>query len=62
MQLRWEMHNIFNRANFDDTDGNLTYGVVQVNLTGGLYRSGAIPCTGGRSADQKLFRYADYIS
>jgi hypothetical protein len=31
IQLRWEVFNIFNRANFDDIDGSLTYGVVQVN-------------------------------
>jgi len=31
IQLRWEVFNIFNRANFDDIDGSLTFGVVQVN-------------------------------
>ena len=31
IQLRWELFNIFNRANFDDIDGALTYAVVQIN-------------------------------
>ena len=30
IQLRWEIYNIFNRANFRDIDGTLTYGLVQV--------------------------------
>lgn len=34
IQLRWEMYNIFNRANFEDFDGSLTFGVVQVNPGG----------------------------
>jgi hypothetical protein len=31
VQLRWEMYNIFNRANFDDIDGAMVFGLVQVN-------------------------------
>lgn len=31
VQLRWEVFNIFNRANFDDIDGSMTFGIVQVN-------------------------------
>jgi len=31
VQFRWEMYNIFNRANFDDIDGAMTFGLVQVN-------------------------------
>jgi len=31
VQLRWEIYNIFNRANFDDIDGTLTYGLVVNN-------------------------------
>jgi hypothetical protein len=31
VQLRWEMYNIFNRANFDDIDGAMIFGLVQVN-------------------------------
>jgi hypothetical protein len=31
IQLRWEVYNVFNRANFRDIDAQLTYGVVQVN-------------------------------
>ncbi|HYJ89834.1 MAG TPA: hypothetical protein VEV84_00875, partial [Pyrinomonadaceae bacterium] len=34
VQLRWEMYNIFNRPNYDDIDGTLTFGVVQVNPGG----------------------------
>jgi outer membrane receptor protein involved in Fe transport len=34
VQLRWEMYNIFNRANFDDIDGSMTFAVVQVNPGG----------------------------
>ena len=30
VQFRWEMYNIFNRANFRDIDGTLTYGLVSV--------------------------------
>jgi hypothetical protein len=35
VQLRWEMYNIFNRANFDDIDGAMTFGIAQVNPGGG---------------------------
>ncbi len=35
VQLRWEMYNVFNRANFRDIDGAMTFGVVQVNPGGG---------------------------
>jgi hypothetical protein len=45
VQLRWEMYNIFNRANFDDIDGNLTYGVVQVNPTGAACTAAGNTCT-----------------
>ena len=31
IQFRWEMYNIFNRANFDDIDGSMSFGLVQVN-------------------------------
>jgi hypothetical protein len=34
VQLRWEMYNIFNRPNYDDIDGSLTFAVVQVNPGG----------------------------
>jgi hypothetical protein len=31
IQLRWEMYNIFNRPNFDDIDGAMAFGILQVN-------------------------------
>jgi hypothetical protein len=31
VQLRWEVFNVFNHANFDDIDGSMTFGIVQVN-------------------------------
>jgi hypothetical protein len=34
VQLRWEMYNIFNRANYDDIDGSMTFAVAQVNPGG----------------------------
>ena len=34
LQLRWEIYNIFNHANFDDIDGTLVFGLVQSNQTG----------------------------
>ena len=34
LQLRWEVYNIFNHANFDDIDGTLTFGLVQNNPGG----------------------------
>src|SRR5205085_1002717 len=30
VQFRWEMYNIFNRANFRDIDGSMTFGLVSV--------------------------------
>jgi hypothetical protein len=30
IQFRWETYNLFNRANFDDIDGSLTFGLVSV--------------------------------
>jgi hypothetical protein len=33
-QLRWEIYNIFNHANFDDIDGTLTFGLIQNNPGG----------------------------
>jgi hypothetical protein len=30
LQFRWETYNLFNRANFDDIDGTLTFGLVSV--------------------------------
>jgi hypothetical protein len=44
VQLRWEMYNLFNRANFRDIDGAMTFGVVQVNPGGGAC-SAANVCT-----------------
>lgn len=31
IQLRWETYNLFNRANFDDIDGAMVFGLVQIN-------------------------------
>jgi len=31
LQLRWEIYNVFNHANFRDIDGSLTYGIAQIN-------------------------------
>ena len=31
VQFRWEIFNVFNRANFDDIDGSMAFGLVQVN-------------------------------
>ena len=47
IQLRWEIYNIFNRANFEDFDGALTYGVVQVNPAAATTQSGQTvpPCS-----------------
>jgi hypothetical protein len=39
IQLRWEMYNVFNRANFRDMDGQLVFGLVQVRV------DPAIPCS-----------------
>jgi hypothetical protein len=35
LQLRWETYNLFNRANFDDIDGTLTFGLVSVTNADG---------------------------
>jgi Carboxypeptidase regulatory-like domain/TonB-dependent Receptor Plug Domain len=35
LQLRWETYNLFNRANFDDIDGSLTFGLVSVTNADG---------------------------
>jgi hypothetical protein len=45
IQLRWEMYNLFNRANFDDIDGTLTFGVAQVNPTGAACTVAGNTCT-----------------
>jgi len=29
--LRWETYNLFNRANFRDIDGSISFGIAQVN-------------------------------
>ena len=31
IQLRWETYNLFNRANFRDIDGSISFGIAQVN-------------------------------
>jgi len=36
LQLRWEIYNVFNRANFRDIDGSLTYAIAQVNPNSAL--------------------------
>jgi hypothetical protein len=35
IRLRWEIYNLFNRTNFRDIDAALTYGIAQVNSSGG---------------------------
>jgi len=45
IQLRWEMYNIFNRANFEDLDGSLTFAVAQVNPNGGSCTAVGNTCT-----------------
>jgi hypothetical protein len=45
LQLRWEIYNIFNHANFDDIDGSLTFGLVQVNPTGAACTAAGNTCT-----------------
>jgi hypothetical protein len=44
IQLRWEVYNIFNHANFRDIDAALTYGVAQIN-PGAVPGQPAPPCT-----------------
>lgn len=45
LQLRWEIYNIFNHANFDDIDGSLTFGITQVNPTGAACTAAGNTCT-----------------
>jgi hypothetical protein len=45
IQLRWEMYNIFNRANFDDIDGAMVFGLIQVNPSPGTACSATNVCT-----------------
>jgi len=45
IQLRWEMYNIFNRANFEDLDGSLTFAVAQLNPNGGSCTAVGNTCT-----------------
>ncbi len=45
IQLRWEMYNIFNRANFDDIDGAMVFGLVQVNPNPATACSATNVCT-----------------
>ena len=35
VQLRWEIYNIFNHANFSDIDGSMEFTMVQINPGGG---------------------------
>jgi hypothetical protein len=44
IQLRWEMYNLFNRSNFRDIDGAMTFGVVQVNPSPGAACSATNVC------------------
>ena len=44
IRLRWEVYNVFNRANFRDIDAALTYGLVQIN-SGAVAGSPAPACT-----------------
>jgi hypothetical protein len=46
VQLRWEIYNIFNRANFNDIDGALAFGLVVSNPTGAACSATNI-CTAG---------------
>jgi len=45
LQLRWEIYNIFNHANFDDIDGTLTFGLVQNNPSGAACTVAGNTCT-----------------
>jgi len=45
LQLRWEVYNIFNHANFDDIDGTLTFGLVQSNPSGAACTVAGNTCT-----------------
>lgn len=45
IQLRWEMYNIFNHTNFDDIDGSMAFGLVQVNPSPGTACSATNICT-----------------
>jgi len=44
VQLRWEIYNLFNRANFNDIDGALAFGLIVSNPTGAAC-SAANVCT-----------------
>ena len=44
LQLRWETYNVFNRSNFTDIDGDMTFGLVQVNPSPGTACSAANVC------------------
>ncbi len=45
LQLRWEIYNVFNHANFDDIDGTLVFGLVQSNPTGAACTAAGNTCT-----------------
>ena len=45
LQLRWEIYNLFNHPNFDDIDGTLTFGLVQINQTGAACTAAGNTCT-----------------
>jgi hypothetical protein len=45
IQLRWEMYNIFNHANFRDIDGAMTFSLVQNNPSPGTACSTTNICT-----------------
>ena len=44
LQLRWETYNVFNRSNFTDIDGEMTFGLAQVNPSPGTACSAANVC------------------
>lgn len=45
IQLRWEMYNVFNRANFRDIDGQMVFGLVQVRANPAAACSATNICT-----------------
>lgn len=45
IQLRWEMYNVFNRANFRDIDGQMVFGLVQVRANPASACSATNICT-----------------
>ena len=61
VQLRWEMYNIFNHANFDDIDGTMTFGVVQSNPSGAACTAAGNTCTASLNRPE-FFWYADHCS